>query len=37
MTGKYKPARGYEFTIEAEDYDTIKVHGRPKAATAAAA
>ena len=37
MTGKYKPARGYEFTVEAEDYDTIKIHARPKAAVAAAA
>jgi hypothetical protein len=32
MIGKYKPARGYEFTIEAEDFDTIKVHGRRQAA-----
>ncbi|MCG3161161.1 MAG: hypothetical protein JMDDDDMK_02279 [Acidobacteria bacterium] len=32
MIGKYKPARDYEFTIQAEDYDTIKIHGRPKAA-----
>jgi hypothetical protein len=31
MIGKYKPARDYEFTVEAEDYDTIKIHGRPKA------
>jgi hypothetical protein len=30
MIGKYKPARDYEFTVEAEDYDTIKIHGRPK-------
>jgi len=30
MTGKYKPARDYEFTVEAEDFDTIKIHGRPK-------
>ena len=37
MTGKFKPARGYEFTVQAEDYDTIKIHGRPKAAEAAAA
>lgn len=36
MTGKFKPARGYEFTVQAEDYDTIKIHGRPKAAEAAA-
>ena len=32
MTGKFRPARGYEFTVQAEDYDTIKIHGRPKAA-----
>ncbi len=31
MIGKYQPARDYEFTIQAEDYDTIKIHGRPKA------
>ncbi|HEX9004540.1 MAG TPA: hypothetical protein VGB07_31795 [Blastocatellia bacterium] len=37
MIGKFKPARGYEFTVEAEDYDTIKIHGRPKAAEAVAA
>ncbi|MDX2040746.1 MAG: hypothetical protein SF097_05830 [Acidobacteriota bacterium] len=37
MIGKYKPARGYEFTVEAEDYDTIKIHGRPKSAVATAA
>ena len=30
MIGKYKPARDYEFTIQAEDYDTIKIHGRAK-------
>jgi hypothetical protein len=35
MIGKYKPARGYEFTVEAEDYDTIKIHGRPRATVAA--
>jgi hypothetical protein len=35
MIGKYKPARGYEFTIEAEDFDTIKVHGRRQAAVTA--
>ncbi|HKR58612.1 MAG TPA: hypothetical protein VJS64_02675 [Pyrinomonadaceae bacterium] len=35
MIGKYKPARGYEFTIEAEDYATIKIHGRPQATVAA--
>lgn len=29
MLGKYRPAPDYEFTIEAEDYDTIKIHGRP--------
>jgi hypothetical protein len=32
MIGKYKPARGYEFTVQAEDYDTIKIHGRPAVA-----
>lgn len=37
MTGKYKPARNYEFTIEAEDYDTIKIHGRPRVATTVSA
>ncbi|HZN10240.1 MAG TPA: hypothetical protein VFC61_01105 [Blastocatellia bacterium] len=35
MIGKYKPARSYEFTVEAEDYDTIKIHGRPRAAATA--
>ena len=35
MIGKYKPARGYEFTVETEDYDTIKIHGRPQATVAA--
>jgi hypothetical protein len=34
MIGKYKSARDYEFTVEAEDYDTIKIHGRPKATAA---
>ncbi len=34
MIGKYKPARDYEFTVEAADYDTIKIHGRPKTVTA---
>lgn len=37
MTGKYKLARGYEFTVEAEDYDTIKIHGRPSSSAAAGA
>ena len=32
MIGRYVPARGYEFTVEAEDYDTIRFHGRPKMA-----
>ncbi len=36
MIGKYKPARDYEFTVQAEDYDTIKIHGRPRGATASA-
>ncbi len=30
MLGRYKPARGYEFSVEAEDYDTIKIHARPQ-------
>jgi hypothetical protein len=34
MIGKYKPARDYEFSVQAEDYDTIKFHGRPKEAGA---
>jgi hypothetical protein len=37
MIGKYVPARDYEFTVQAEDYDTIKLHGRPKVALAQAA
>lgn len=37
MLGKYQPARNYEFTVEAEDYDTIKIHARPKATMAASA
>lgn len=37
MLGKYQPARNYEFTVEAEDYDTIKIHARPKAGVAATA
>lgn len=37
MLGKFKPARDYEFTVEAEDYDSIKIHGRPKAAQPVAA
>jgi hypothetical protein len=36
MIGHYKPARDYEFTVEADDYDTIKIHGRPKSATTTA-
>ena len=35
MLGKYKPARDYEFTVEAPDFDTIKIHGRPRSAVAA--
>ena len=31
MMGRYQPARGYEFSVEAEDYDTIKIHARPQA------
>jgi hypothetical protein len=37
MIGKFKPARDYEFTVQAEDYDSIKIHARPKAAGAVAA
>ena len=33
MIGKFKPARGYEFSAQADDYDTIKIHGRRQAAT----
>ena len=36
MTGKYIPAREYEFTVQADDYDSIKIHGRPKEAAQAA-
>ena len=35
MIGHYKPARGYEFSVEAEDFDTIKIHGRPQSAPTA--
>jgi hypothetical protein len=35
MIGHYKPARDYEFTVEAEDFDTIKIHGRPRTAPTA--
>ena len=37
MTGKFRLARDYAFTVQAEDYDTIKIHGHPKAALAQAA
>ena len=30
MIGFYQPARNYEFSVEAEDFDTIKIHGRPQ-------
>jgi len=36
MIGRYQPARDYEFTVQADDYDTIKVHARPQASVAAA-
>ena len=36
MIGKYKPASNYEFTVQAEDFDTIKIHGRPRIAEVAA-
>ena len=32
MTGKYIHARDYEFTVQADDYDSIKIHGRPRSA-----
>lgn len=35
MIGKYQPARDYEFTVQAEDYDSIKIHGRPKVSESA--
>lgn len=35
MIGKFKPARGYEFSAQADDYDTIKLHGRKRQATTA--
>lgn len=37
MIGKFQPARDYEFTVQADDYDTIKIHGRPTATAAQAA
>ncbi|MFN0122459.1 MAG: hypothetical protein ACKV2V_18345 [Blastocatellia bacterium] len=36
MIGRYKPARDYEFRVEAEDFDTIKIHGRPQSVAVAA-
>ena len=30
MLGRYQPARNYEFSVRADDYDTIKIHGRPQ-------
>jgi hypothetical protein len=30
MIGKYKLASDYEFVVQAEDFDTIKIHGRPR-------
>jgi len=36
MIGHYKPARGYEFTVQADDFDTIKIHGRPQSAATTA-
>ena len=35
MIGKFKPARGYSFEAQAEDYDTIKIHGRRHESAAA--
>jgi hypothetical protein len=37
MIGKYSPARDYEFSVQADDYDSIKIHGRPKTGVAQAA
>lgn len=34
MIGRYKQARDYEFSVMAEDFDTIKIHGRPQAQVA---
>jgi hypothetical protein len=35
MIGKYKPARAYEFSAQADDYDTIKIHARSQQAPSA--
>jgi len=35
MIGFYQPARNYEFSVESEDFDTIKIHGRPQPVLAA--
>jgi hypothetical protein len=32
MIGRYRQARDYEFSVRAEDFDTIKIHGRPQQA-----
>jgi hypothetical protein len=34
MIGRYQQARDYEFSVQAEDFDTIKIHGRPQAQAA---
>jgi len=34
MLGRYQQARDYEFSVRADDFDTIKVHGRPQAQVA---
>lgn len=36
MIGRYKQARDYEFSVQADDFDTIKIHGRPQEASATA-
>jgi hypothetical protein len=30
MMGRYQEARGYEFSVMADDYDTIKIHASPR-------
>ncbi len=30
MIGRFQEARGYEFSVEADDYDTIKIHAHPR-------
>ena len=33
MIGRFEEARGYEFSVEADDYDTIKIHANPRVVT----